>query len=183
MDFKKHLETAWHLTISNLIPLIFMTLVLTVVSFLSFGILAPVTMAGYIQSILQMVRDNREPKLQDIFSQMHLFVPLLAFSIVSAIAIMIGFLILFLPGIIISLGLTFCFIYLMPLMTDRKMDLMTAMKESYRMAMGGQIMDHAVFVILYIGIIALGSLVMIGFLFTIPLATLLLASVYQERTN
>ena len=61
MDFKKHLETAWKLTIANLIPLIFMTLVMAVVSVLTLGILAPVTLAGYIHSLILLVREGREP--------------------------------------------------------------------------------------------------------------------------
>jgi hypothetical protein len=182
MDFKWHIETAWKLTITNIIPLILMTLVMTVVSGFTFGILAPVTMAGYIQSILLMVRDGREPKIQDVFSQMRLFVPLLGFGIVAAIATMIGFLILFLPGILIMVGITFCCLYMMPLMTDKGLNVVDAVKESYQMAVKGQILDHVVVVVLYMGIIAVGGSIFIGFLFTCPLATVFLASVYREKT-
>ena len=38
MDFRKHLETAWSLTLANLVPLIFMTLVMFAVSVLTLGI-------------------------------------------------------------------------------------------------------------------------------------------------
>lgn len=37
MDFKWHIETAWKLTFSNIVPLILMTLVMTLVSGFSFG--------------------------------------------------------------------------------------------------------------------------------------------------
>ena len=108
MDFKWHIETAWKLTISNIVPLILMTLVMTVVSGFTFGILGPVTMAGYIQSVLLMLREGREPKIQDIFSQMRLFFPLFGFVFLAFIAIMIGFLVLFLPGFLIVVAVTFC---------------------------------------------------------------------------
>jgi hypothetical protein len=183
MDFKWHIETAWKLTISNVIPLILMTLVMTVVSGFSLGILGPVTMAGYIQSILSLVRDGREPKIQDVFSQMRLFIPLLGFGIVAFIVIMIGFMMLFVPGLLMTVAITFCCLYMMPLMTDKGLGVVDAVKESYRMAVKGQILDHVVVVVLYMGILAIGGSIFIGFLFTCPLATVFLASTYKEKTG
>lgn len=183
MDFKAHLETAWKLTLSNLIPLIFMTLVMVVVSVLTFGLLAPVTMAGYVQAIILLVRDGREPKIQDVFSQMRLILPLLLFGVVTGLVIMIGFMLLFLPGILVTLAISFCCFFMMPLMTDKGMGLMDAVQESYQMAKKGPIVDHVVLVVLYLGIIAIGGSIFVGFLFTCPLATLLLASVYAEKTG
>ena len=107
MDFKRHLEAAWSLTLGHLVPLIFMTLVMFAVSCLTLGILAPVTMAGYTHAILLMVRDGREPRIQDIFSQMKLFLPLLIFGLVVFVAIVVGTLMLVLPGILVALAVTF----------------------------------------------------------------------------
>ena len=69
MNFKYHLETAWNMTLKFIAPLIFITLVMFLLWFFTFGILAPVTMAGYMSSILLMLRDGREPKIQDLFIQ------------------------------------------------------------------------------------------------------------------
>ncbi|AOY59660.1 hypothetical protein [Desulfococcus multivorans] len=181
MDFKSHLETAWHLTLKYIVSLLLITLVMGVVSFLSLGILAPVTMAGYMQSILMMVRSGREPKIQDLFSEMRLFLPLLAFGIVVAIASMIGFSILFLPGIVIVCGVTFVCLYMMPLMTDRNFGLIDAVKESFRIVTGDGLMDHVIVAILFMGISAIGSSVFVGWLFTQPLATVFLMRVYEEK--
>ncbi|HDL07171.1 MAG TPA: hypothetical protein ENG35_00325 [Desulfobacteraceae bacterium] len=183
MDFLKHVETAWKLTLKNIVPLILMTLVMIITSFITLGILAPVTMAGYMQSILLMLRDNREPKIQDIFSQMNLFLPLLLFGIVVFFAIMIGFRLLVLPGIIISLIILFTCFYMLPLMTDKKLGLIEAIRESYYMSIKGQIVEHIIVVILYTGIIAIGGSVLIGSLFTQPFATIFLLSVYSEKAN
>ena len=183
MDFKWHIETSWKLTFSNIVPLILMTLVMTLVTGFTLGILGPVTMAGYIQSVLLMLREGREPKIQDIFSQMRLFFPLLAFGVIAFIAIAIGFLFLFLPGFLIAVGMTFCCLYMLPLMTDRGLSVVDAIKESYRMAVKDQILDHVIVVVLYMGIIALGGSVFIGFLFSCPLANVFLASVYNEKTG
>lgn len=179
MDFKYHLETAWKITLKYIAPLIFMTLSMIVISFLTLGILAPVTMAGYIQSILLLVRENREPKVQDIFSQMRLFLPLLLFSIVVFIITMIGIMLLFLPGILFVLSVSFCCIYMLPLMTDKNLGLIDAVKKSYSMVTKENLVDHIVVFILFVGISAIGSSIFIGCLFTQPLATIFLMSVFN----
>ena len=181
MDFKSHLEAAWHLTLKYIVSLLLMTLVMGVVGFLTLGILAPVMMAGYMQSILMMVRSGREPKVQDLFSEMRLFLPLLAFGIVVAIASLIGFSILFLPGIVIVCGVTFTCLYMLPLMTDRNFGLVDAAKESFRVVTGDDLMDHVIVAILFMGISAIGSSVFVGWLFTQPLATVFIMKVYEEK--
>ena len=181
MNFKKHLETAWNQTLQFIAPLIFMTLVMFVVSSLTLGILAPVAMAGYIQSILLILRDGREPKIQDIFSQMRLFLPLFGFGIVVFLLTLIGFVLFVLPGVLfIFVVLFFCF-YMIPLMTDQKLGLIEAIKKSYAMSMEGNKLDHLVAIILFVGITAIGSSIFIGLLFTQPLAMIFFVSVYEEK--
>ena len=179
MDFKYHLESAWKMTLQYIAPLIFMTLAMIAISVITLGILAPVTMAGYMHSILLLVRERREPKVQDIFSQMRLFLPLLCFSIVVFIITTIGLVLLFLPGVVFLLAVSFCCIYMLPLMTDRNLGLIGAVKQSYLMVTKESIVDHIVVFILFIGISAIGSSVFIGSLFTQPLATIFLLSVYE----
>ncbi|MBW2606199.1 MAG: hypothetical protein JRD05_01050 [Deltaproteobacteria bacterium] len=181
MNFKYHLETAWNMTLKFIAPLIFMTLVMFLLWFFTIGILMPVTMAGYMHSILLMLRDGREPKIQDLFSQMKLFLPLLGFFILVFIAMMIGFMLLVLPGIVISLVVSFCCLYMLPLMTDKELGLFDAIKESYTMITQGVFVDQIVVLILFLGISAAGSAVFIGSLFTQPLATIFLLSVYEEK--
>ncbi|MFC1883145.1 hypothetical protein ACFL2O_00100 [Thermodesulfobacteriota bacterium] len=183
MDFKKHFEVAWNLILKYIAPLILMTIVMFIVSFFTLGILAPVTLAGYFQSILLMIREDREPKIPDIFSEMRLFFPLLVFGIVVFFATMIGFFLFVLPGIIISVGVGFICLYMLPLMTDKKLGIMEAIKESYNVTIKGKIADHIVVFILFIGISAVGSSVFIGWLFTQPLASILLLSVYNDEVS
>lgn len=183
MDFKKHLETAWNLTLKSIVPLILMTLVMIIVSIFTLGILAPVAMAGYTQSLLMLLRTGREPKIQDIFSQMRLFLPLLFFGIICFIAILIGFILLVLPGILVIAAILFCCFYMIPLMTDKGMGLMDAIKESYAMAMAGNKAEHVVAVIIFVGITAIGGSIFIGSLFTQPLATLFFLGIYEEKAG
>jgi hypothetical protein len=182
MDFKKHLEAAWGLTLKYIAPLVISTLVMAVVSCVTIGILAPVTMAGYLQSVLLMLREGREPKVGDLFSHFNLFFPLLGFGILVFIAVFIATLMLVLPGIILSLAIAFACLYMLPLMTDKKLSLFDAIKESYRMATTGKVVDHIVVMLIFIGLCAIGGSVFIGWLFTQPLACVFLMSVYEERT-
>lgn len=183
MDIKKHIVIAWDLTLKFIVPLILMTLVMLIVAAITLGILAPVTFAGYMQSILLMIREGREPKIQDLFSEMKLFLPLLIFGIVITLAIFIGFMFFFVPGLIITVAVAFSCLYVIPLMTDKRMGLIDAIKESYAMAVKNGISDHIVVAILFYGISGVVSWSILGFLFTQPLATTFLMSVYDERTG
>ena len=180
MDFKYHLETAWKLTLQYIAPLILMTLAMIVISFITLGIMGPVVMAGYMHSILLLIREGREPKVQDVFSHMRLFFPLLLFGIIIFIITLMGIMLLFLPGVLFVLAISFCCIYMLPLMTDRNLGLIDAIKESFSMVTKEQLVDHVVVFILFVGISAIGSSVFIGSLFTQPLATLFLMSVYNR---
>ena len=181
MDFKRHIENAWNLTLANIVALIIITLVMVAVGALSLGILAPVTLAGYTHSLLLPIRNGREAKVQDVFSHMHLFLPLLGFGIAVFIATSIGFMMLFLPGILVVLGITFCCIYMLPLMTDRQLGIVEAIKASYAMSRQGDLVDHVLVVIIFVAITTIGGSIFIGVLFTQPLATLFLLSTYEER--
>jgi hypothetical protein len=183
MDFKAHIEKAWKLTIGYIAPLILMTLAMFVAGAVTLGILAPVTMAGYMHSILLMVREGREPRVQDVFSQMRLFLPLFLFGLVIFVVIMIGFALLVLPGIIVSLAVAFCFLYVLPLMTDRGMGVVEAARESFKISTGGSIVDQIVIVAIYVGLSLVGGSVFIGWLFTQPFATVFLMSVYEEKAG
>ncbi|MGE0083497.1 MAG: hypothetical protein AB7S75_03670 [Desulfococcaceae bacterium] len=183
MDFKTHLEKAWALTMKYIVPMILMTLVMAIAGALSLGILIPVMMAGYMQSVLMMVRSGREPRIQDLFSEMGLFLPLLGFGLSVFVLVMIGISLFVLPGIVIICGLSYICLYMLPLMTDRKFSVIDAIKESFRMVTSNDIMDHIITAILFLGISTIGGSVFIGFLFTQPLATIFLMIVYEEKIS
>jgi hypothetical protein len=183
MDFKYHLEKSWHIFTAFLPALLISTLALVGISIVTLGILAPVCTAGYMQSLLLAVRENRKPEVGDLFSQMRLFLPLLAFTILVALVVMLGLAMLVVPGIIASLALVFFCLYMLPLMTDRNLGLIDAAKESSRMALQNPVVDHLAVVALYLGITTLGQSIVFGMLFTQPFATLFILSAFQERSN
>jgi hypothetical protein len=181
VNFKIHIENAWDLTLEFITSLIVVTLVMFCIWFLSFGILAPVTLAGYSQSLLRMMREGRDPSIRDLFSEFTLFLPLIGFSILVILAIVIGFIFVVLPGFLIAFLVTFACLYMLPLMTDRRLPLPEAVKTSYAMGVDSGLGVHLVTVVIYLGILAIGSSFFVGALFTQPLATLFMLSVYNEK--
>lgn len=181
MDFKEHVETAWQNTLKFIGPVLILTLAHILVSVFSLGILAPVTTAGYMQSLLLALRHGREPEVKDLFSEMRLFLPLLLFGFLVMIALLIGFTLLIVPGILITACLVFGAIYMVPLMFDKKMALMDALKASWEMATKEPWTDQIILTLLCMIIMSLGASVAVAVLFTQPLATFLVLSVYEER--
>jgi hypothetical protein len=181
MDFKQHVVTAWENTLKFIVPVLILTLVQIVVSVCSFGILAPVTMAGYMQSLLRALREGREPDVKDLFTEMRLFLPLALFGLLVMVALLISFSMLILPGILLTGCLVFGTIYMIPLMTDKEMGIMDALKESWAMATREPWTDQIILTLLYVVILSVGGSVFVAIFFTQPLATFLLLSVYEER--
>ncbi len=181
MDLKKHLEQGWNSTVKFIGPVLLLTFVQIIVVFCSLGFLAPVTTAGYFQSLLLAQREGRTPEIRDLFSQMSLFLPLLLFGFLAFVVIALGFLLLVLPGIAMTILLVFACLYMLPLMTDRELGLIEAVKESWAMAVKDPIGDHIVITLVYIGIISVGGSLPFVILAAQPLATFILLSFYDER--
>lgn len=183
MDFKEQFEKTWRIFTGFLPALIINTIALIGISIFTLGILAPVAAAGYMQSLLLAVRENRKPEVGDLFSQMRLFLPLLGFTLAVTIALLLGFAMLVLPGMIMALALVFFCLYMLPLMTDRQMGLIDAVKESSRMALEEPVSEHLAVVALFIGITAVGQSFILGTLFTQPFATIFILLAYEWKTR
>lgn len=183
MDFKKHFETGWQNTLQFIGPVLLLTFVQIVAIIISFGILAPVTTAGYFKSLLLAAKEGRTPDIKDLFSEMSLFLPLLGFSIVVVIAIGIGFMFLIIPGFIVSLFVIFASLYLIPLMVDQRLGLIDAVKKSWEIAIREPIADQAIITIVYVAILSIGGSIPFAIIVAQPLATFIVLSVYQERVR
>jgi uncharacterized membrane protein len=181
MDFKKHLEIGWQNTLKFIGPVLLLTFIQILVSICSLGILAPVTTAGYMKSLLLAAREGRTPDIKDLFSEMSLFLPLLGFGIVVVIAVGIGFMFLFLPGLILMILIVFASLYMLPLMVDRRLGMIDALKASWEMANRNPIADQIIVTIIYAAILSIGGSIPFAILLAQPLATFVILSVYQER--
>jgi len=96
-------------------------------------------------------------------------------------ATLVGFALLILPGFAVIAFLVFATIYIVPLMTDKNLGLMDALKKSWRMATKVPLSNQVILMVLYLIIISLGSSITVAVLFAQPLATFLVLSVYEEH--
>jgi len=174
---------AWELTLEFIASLVILSLVMFGLWLISFGLLAPVTLAGYTRSLLRLLREGRDPKLGDLFDDMGKFLPLLLLAVIVTAAVAVGLALQIFPGILISFLVTYVFIYVIPLMVDRELALVPAIQESFSLAMRRPLSDQLLVTVIYMAVISIGSAVFIGALFTQPLATLFLLSVYNQRVR
>ena len=183
IDFKHHVEVAWQLTLRHIFSLVLLTLATATIGVFSLGLLAPAAMAGYVNAVLQLVRTGREPDLRDVFSQMRLALPLLGLSLAALLLSLLGYALLVIPGILISLAISHICLYVVPLMIDHQLGILAAVKASYRKAMSPPIADNILVTVVVMGLLGIGGSVFIGWLFTHPLATVFLVSIYSEKTD
>ena len=181
MDFKDLIVRSWQNTLNHIGPLLLITFVQLVLIIITLGILAPVTTAGYVQALMQVIDNDRKPEVGDLFSQMRLFFPLFVFSILVAVAAFIGFSLLVLPGFGVIAFISFAAFYLLPYMVDQKLGLFDALKASWQAAIKAPVSDHIIVVIIYVAIMSLGSSLWFAFLITQPMATFIMIESYQSR--
>lgn len=181
MDFKDLVVRSWQNTLNHIGPLLLITLVQMILIMVTLGILAPVTTAGYVNSLMQVVRDDRKPEVGDLFSQMRLFFPLFLLSILVAVVAFIGFSLLVLPGFAVLAFIAFAAFYLLPYMVDQKLGLFDALKASWQAAMQEPVSEHIIVVIIYVAIMSLGSSLWFAFLITQPMATFIMVEAYNQR--
>ncbi len=181
MNFKRHFEVGWQNTLKFIGPVILLTFVQLIVTIITLGIMGPVTSAGYIKSLLLASREGRTPDVQDLFSEMSLFLPLFGFSVAVILAIGFGLMLLVIPAFFVSIFIAFSCLYIIPLMIDRRLGVIEALKASWEMATRRPLADQAIITIVFLALISLGSSVLLAILITQPLATFILLSVYEER--
>lgn len=181
MNLKNLFKMAWQTTLAFIGPLVLLTLAYLVMIVVSFGIMAPVATAGYMQSLLRLLREGRSPTLRDLFSEMSFFLPLTGFYFLAMVTAVIGFTFLLLPGVLVVAFFTFSTLYLVPLMTDRRLGLFAALQESWEMAVEDPVMDQVIVVVAFLAITSVGGSVPFGFLVTQPFATILLLGAYEKR--
>ena len=181
MDFQKHLTTAWKTTLKFLLPLLLLTFLLCLFGALTLGILLPVFFAGYVSAVFMILREGRPPHFKDLFSHIKLILPLVLFSLVCEIIAGAGFFLFMLPGYVLSIILSYLFLYVIPLMADQGMGIISSVKMSIFMTTRGNFFDNLVVYLLFLGFTMIGASTLIGWLFLMPFTTLFLASVYEEK--
>jgi uncharacterized membrane protein len=115
----------------------------------------------------------------DIFTGAPYFVSALIAQIAVTIAVLVGLVLLIVPGVILSLGLSMT----MPLIVDRGLGPMEAISESWRITTGHK-MNLFVFGLLAIGVLIVGLCACgVGFFLALPLLFIAQAYIYLRLTG
>jgi hypothetical protein len=184
MNFQAYLEDTFRIIKEEPVILILGGLVVQLLTMLTMGILAGPFLGGYFLLIIYYLRENRKPTFNDIFSGLQQFGNLLPYFLVLLL-IFLGLMLLVLPGLLFATW----WLYVLPLMVDRKMPFLEAMRLSRSTVNEKGFLMHFVFLLLIsvIPIMLLNFLsTMVPFLFMLkiflpPFQVGCLASLYIDQ--
>jgi uncharacterized membrane protein len=129
---------------------------------------------GLIKISLEFV-DKKKPELRDLFHTKNLVNFILA-SLIKGIIVLIGFILLIIPGIIFSIRLQFATY----LIIDKNMSAVDAVKKSWEMTKGNA-WNLFFFVIILVLLNILGAiLLLVGLFITVPLTMIATTFVYRK---
>jgi uncharacterized membrane protein len=144
---------------------------LTIVGFALFIIFS----LGLIKISLEIC-DGKEPKILDLFSQYRLFFRFLFASILKSLICLFGFILLIIPGIILSIRLSF-FDYLI---VDKNSKIIESLKKSWEITKGNVWNLFLLYILLglinFLGFFAL----IVGLFWSIPTTIIAEAFVYRK---
>lgn len=143
MNFQAYLKDTYRIIKEDPLILILGGLVVQLLTVFSLGILAGPVMGGYVLLVILYLRENRKPTFNDIFSGLQDFANLFPYFLVLLL-IFFGFLLLVLPGLLLATW----WLYVLPLMVDRKMSFTDAMKISMNKVNEKGFLMHLVFLLL-----------------------------------
>jgi hypothetical protein len=168
LDIGRALKQAARLFVKDIGPLIIATLIACALSIVTLGILAGPLAAGLYGMVVGRVRDGRRPRVGDVFAGFDRFWSYLAAALV--LVLLIGFASITIVG---GFLLATIWLYVFPLMVDRRMGLGEAMKTSKDMVFAGGFWEHLalVFIGFVISSVAHGALGIIATPFLIVAVT------------
>ena len=184
MNFQAYLEDTYRIIKEEPVILILGGLIVQLLTVFSLGILAGPIVGGYTLLVILYLRDNRKPAFHDIFSGLQQFANLFPYFLVLLL-IFLGFMLLILPGLLFATW----WIYVLPLMVDKKISFSDAMRLSMNKVNEKGFLMHFVFLLL-ISIIPMMLIdfasTIIPFLFVVkillpPLQVGCLASLYIDQ--
>jgi len=185
MNFQAYLEDTYRIIKEEPVILILGGLVVQLLTILSMGILAGPLLGGYFLLIVFYLRDGKKPAFNDIFSGLQQFGNLFPYFLVLLL-IFFGFMLFIIPGLIMAT----LWLYVLPLMVDKRISFSDAMRLSRNKVNETGFLMHFVFLLLIsvIPIMLLNFLsAMMPFLFVLKILLLppfqagCLASLYIDQ--
>ena len=151
LDFGYVLKKAGSVFVDDIVTLVLAALIACVLSVITLGVLAGPLYAGLCSMVITRARDGRQPAIGDVFSCMDRFWTFLGASIVLLVTIGLAFI-----TIIGGILLLTIWMYVIPIMVDRRVGLFEAMSASKDLVLRVGFWQHLVLVILLFAIDAVG---------------------------
>ena len=164
LDVGLSFKGGWNTFTADIVPLLVGGLIAGVLSVVTLGILAGPLVAGLYSMIVGRIRDGRRAEIGDVFSCMDRFWSFFAAALV--LFVLIGLASLTIVGGVL---LATIWMYVIPLMVDRKLDLYDAMAASYHLVVDNGFWEHLALAIVLIALnaVADGPLAILSVPFTL----------------
>ena len=174
MDFAGLLKEAWDKFVAEIVALVVFTLVGTLLCFTI--VLIPTVVGGWVRGILAYVRGGEPPAFEELWS-FEDFLPTTLLLVLAGIGITLGYMLLFVPGVILSVW----WMYALWFLLDRDLGVIEALGASKNAVGQTGFMNHLV-VLLIVSVLGIagGSLSGLGALVTTPFSLIFLALVYRD---
>jgi len=164
LDVGLAFKGGWSIFTADIVPLLVGGLIAGILSIVTLGILAGPLVAGLYSMIMGRIRDGRRAQIGDVFSCMDRFWSFFAAALV--LVVLIGLASLTIVGGVL---LATIWMYVIPLMVDRKLDLYDAMAASYHLVVDNGFWEHLALAIVLIALnaVADGPLAILSVPFTL----------------
>jgi hypothetical protein len=154
VDISRVLKNGWELFVKDIGPLLIGYLIAGILSVLTLLILTGPLFGGLFKMVFRRVREGRTAEIGDVFDCMDQFGALFIAVLVLSISIGVGLILLIIPGVYLAT----IWIYVIPLIVDKKLSLSEAMSKSKELVMANDIGTHFAMLLL----IGIGSAVLSG---------------------
>ena len=164
LDVGLSFKGGWNTFTADIVPLLVGGLIAGILSIVTLGILAGPLVAGLYSMVIGRIRDGRRAQIGDVFACMDRFWSFFAAALV--LFVLIGLASLTIVGGVL---LATIWMYVIPLMVDRKLDLYDAMAASYHLVVDNGFWEHLALAIVLItlGAVADGPLAILSVPFTL----------------
>ena len=151
---------------------------LAFVASVGFSLLTLFLEIGFLKIILKLV-DGKQANFQELWAYPQYFLRFLGASILMGLAVMVGFILLVIPGIYLALRLQFTPFFVI----DKDMATMDALKASWDLT-NGMVVNLFLFALLLIALNILGAIaLLVGLLVTIPVSIFAVALLFRKLTK
>ncbi len=168
LDVGLAFKGGWNCFTADIVPLLVGGLIAGLLSIVTLGILAGPLLAGLYSMVAGRIRDGRTAEIGDVFSCMDRFWDFLVAALV--LVVLIGLASLTIVGGVLLVTI---WLYVIPLMVDRRLGVYDAMAASYHLVRDNGFWEHLALTVMLLALnaVADGPLAILAVPFTIATVT------------